>query len=69
MYQVDWENIYKKDKYGIPDWKSVCITPVICNNDILALIYVSVSVSNKEFTEAELNQLNFFADMGVPIFN
>lgn len=68
-YQVDWDNMGKQDKYGIPDWKSVCVTPVICNDEILALIYVSVSVNNKEFTEAELNQLNFFADIGVPIFN
>ena len=68
-YQVDWDNMGRQDKYGIPDWKSVCITPVICNDEILALIYVSVSVNNKEFTEAELNQLNFFADIGVPIFN
>ncbi|WP_294404448.1 diguanylate cyclase [uncultured Clostridium sp.] len=69
MYQVDWDNMGKQDKYGIPDWKSVCITPVICKDEILALIYVSVSVNNKEFTEAELNQLNFFADIGIPIFN
>lgn len=69
IYQIDWNNIkVKKDKFGIPDWKSICITPVICNGVILAIIYASVSVNKKEFTSIELNQLNFFADMGIPIF-
>lgn len=57
-----------KDKYGIPDWKWIFITPVICNEEVKALIYVSVSVNKKEFTSMELNQLNFLADMGIPIF-
>ena len=67
-YQIDWDNIEKHDKYGIPDWKSICIAPVICNSEVRALIYVSVSVNKKEFTLIELNQLSFFADMGVSIF-
>ncbi|MDU7439164.1 MAG: GGDEF domain-containing protein, partial [Clostridium sp.] len=68
MYKVDWDNIGKQDKYGIPDWKSVCIVPVVCNEEVIALIYLSVSVNKKEFTVIDLNKLNFFADMGIPIF-
>ena len=68
MYKVDWDNIGKQDKYGIPDWKSVCIVPVVCNEEVISLIYLSVSVNKKEFTVIDLNKLNFFADMGIPIF-
>lgn len=68
LYKVDWDNMVKQDKYGIADWKSVCITPIICNGEVLALIYISVSVNKKEFTAMELNQLNFFADVAIPIF-
>ncbi|MGN0144316.1 MAG: tetratricopeptide repeat-containing diguanylate cyclase, partial [Clostridium sp.] len=67
-YKIDWNNIYKQGDYGIPDWKSICITPIICDGQILALIYVSVSVNKKEFTAVDLNQLNFLAEIGIPIF-
>ena len=54
--------------YGIPDWKSVCITPIICNGEILAVLYLSVSVNKKEFTCNDYNLLNCFAEIGIPIF-
>ena len=68
LYKVDWDNIYKEDNFGVPDWKSVCITPVICSGEVLALIYVSVSVNKKEFGAVDLNQLNLLAEIGTPIF-
>lgn len=68
MCKIDWDNISKQDKYGIPDWKSICIVPVICDEQVMAIIYLSVSVNKKEFTISELNKLNFFADAGIPIF-
>ena len=67
-YKVDWDNIDRHDEFNIPDWKSVCITPVICDEEVLALIYISVSVNKKEFGEADLNQLNLLAEIGTPIF-
>jgi len=68
QYLIDWESMDNYNKYGIPEWKSVCITPVICNGEILAVLYLSVSVSKKEFTLNDYNLLNCFAEISVPIF-
>ncbi|OPJ58196.1 diguanylate cyclase [Clostridium chromiireducens] len=68
MYLIDWESMDHYNQYGIPDWKSVCITPVICNGEVLAVFYLSVSVNKKEFTCNDYNLLNCFADIGIPIF-
>lgn len=67
-YLIDWESMDNYNHYGIPDWKSVCITPVICNGEILAVIYLSVSVNKREFTLNDYNLLNCFAEIGVSIF-
>ena len=67
-YLVDWENMDNYNHYGIPDWRSVCITPIICNGEILALLYLSVSVNKKEFICSDYNLLNCFAEIGIPIF-
>ncbi len=68
MYLVDWESMDDHNNYGIPDWKSVCIAPIICNGEILAILYLSFSVNKKEFTCSDYNLLNCFAEIGVPIF-
>lgn len=68
-YLIDWESMDNNNEYGIPDWKSVCITPIICNGEILAVLYLSVSVNNKEFTLNDYNLLNCFAEISVPIFH
>lgn len=68
MYLIDWDNVDNDTSYGIPDWKSVCITPIICNGEILAVIYLSVSVNKKEFICNDYNLLSYFAEMSVPIF-
>lgn len=67
-YLIDWESMDNYNHYGIPDWKSVCITPVICNGEILAVIYLSVSVNKREFTLNDYNLLNCFTEIGVSIF-
>lgn len=67
-YLVDWESMDNYNHYGIPDWKSICITPIIWNDQILAVLYLSVSVNKKEFTLNDYNLLNCFAEIGVPIF-
>lgn len=67
-YLIDWESMDNYNHYGIPDWKSVCITPVICNGEILAVIYLSVSVNKREFTLNDYNLLNCFSEIGVSIF-
>ena len=68
-YLVDWESMDNYNHYGIPDWRSVCITPIMCDGEILAILYLSVSVNKKEFTCNDYNLLNCFAEIGIPIFN
>jgi len=67
-YLIDWESMDNYNHYGIPDWKSVCMTPIICNGEILAVLYLSVSVNKREFTLNDYNLLNCFTEIGVPIF-
>lgn len=67
-YLIDWESMDNHNHYGIPDWKSVCMTPIMCNGEILAILYLSVSVNKKEFTCSDYNLLNCFAEIGMPIF-
>ena len=68
IYLIDWESMDNYNHYGIPDWKSICVTPVICNGEILAVLYLSVSVNKREFTLNDYNLLNCFAEIGVSIF-
>jgi diguanylate cyclase (GGDEF)-like protein len=67
-YLIDWENVNNGNGYEIPDWKSICLTPVICNGEILAILYLSVSVNKKEYTLGDYNLLNCFAELSIPIF-
>jgi hypothetical protein len=54
--------------YGIPDWKSVCIVPIICNGEVLAILYLSVSVNKKEYIYDDCNLLSCLAEISIPIF-
>ena len=67
-YMVDWDNIYNNNRYGIPDWKSICVTPIIYNGYIIAILYLEVSVNEKEFTFNDYKILNCFGEMGTSIF-
>ena len=67
-YLIDWGNIDNHNIHGVPDWKSICIAPVIYNGKVVAIVYLSVSVNNKEFTDTDLSLLNCFIDVAIPIF-
>lgn len=68
IYLVDWTNMDSHNYYGIPDWKSVCIVPIICNGEVLAILYLSVSVNKKEYIYDDCNLLNCLAEISIPIF-
>ena len=68
MYLVDWGNINNHNIHGVPDWKSICIAPVVYDGEVIAVVYLSVSVNNKEFTEFDLSILDCFIDVAIPIF-
>lgn len=68
-YFVDWENIDNHNIHGIPDWKSICLSPVIYDGSVTAIVYLSVSINHKEFGSSDLNLLNCFIDVALPIFS
>lgn len=68
LYLVDWNSMDNHNCYGIPDWKSICIAPIICNSEILAMIYLSISVNKKEYVYNDYNLLNCLAEISLPIF-
>ncbi|SFD33091.1 diguanylate cyclase [Clostridium uliginosum] len=68
LYLVDWSNTYINQSYGIPDWKSLCITPLICNGEIIAILYLSISVNEKEFNQGDLDLLYYFGQLAISLF-
>lgn len=68
FYLVDWDNVIITDEINIPEWKSICIKPVICNGEVIAVIYLSISVSEKEYSLVDYNVLTCLAESGMPVF-
>ena len=68
MYLIDWESTVNYDEYDMPEWKSICMIPIICNGKVVAVLYLSSSVTQKEFNYSDYNLLNCFAEVGTPIF-
>lgn len=61
-YFVDWDNILQYDKItGIPDWQSVIIVPVVRRDEMVGVLYFSVSTRQKEFS---IEDFNFVSVLG-----
>lgn len=59
LYIVDWDGSREKLKSSwIPDWKSILIAPIIYNGIIKGILYLSVSINEKEFNHNDLNFVN-----------
>jgi diguanylate cyclase (GGDEF)-like protein len=53
---IDWDNISEYDFLNIiPDWKSIMVIPLKKSQNVLAVLYLSVSHEVKEFNGDELN--------------
>jgi len=49
-YLIDWEDISHIDIFtGTPNWKSVIVIPILFNSELKGIMYLSVSVKEKEF--------------------
>ncbi len=47
---IDWEDISHIDIFtGTPNWKSVIVVPIVYDGELIGVIYLSVSVKEKEF--------------------
>ncbi|MDD7792915.1 diguanylate cyclase [Clostridium sp. 'White wine YQ'] len=65
-YLVDWDNVYNQNgSTWMPDWRSLLIVPLIKNGEVKGVVYLSVSINEKEFS---YNDLNFVSSL-VGIFS
>ena len=69
IYNIDWENGEKYKENSIPEWKSVCLTPVISNGKVIAVLYLYDSINNKEFDNNDCLLLNSIAQLSIPVFS
>ncbi|WP_252212721.1 diguanylate cyclase [Clostridium sp. CMCC3677] len=67
-YLIDWDNSYVDKCFGIHDWKSLCITPIIYNGEVIGIIYVSISVNKREYTQEDLSLINYLGQLMIPLF-
>lgn len=57
IYTIDWDEI-SHDINIIPKWNSVCIVPIIKENEIKGIIYMATPIKRKEFDFKDYNYLN-----------
>lgn len=64
LYMIDWDKIEKYDSItGLPDWNSIIAVPVIIQDEIKGIIYLSTSTRIKEYGVNELNFINIISDL------
>lgn len=62
VYNIDWDNVIQKDTItGSPDWHSVMVVPLIKNDKINGILYLSASVRAKEFGFEDFNFVDTLA--------
>lgn len=62
IYAIDWDNVIQKDTItGSPDWHSIVVVPLIKNDNINAVLYLSASVRSKEFGFEDFNFVDTLA--------
>lgn len=67
VYTIDWDNIIKKDVItGLPECQSLIVVPLIKNNIVNGVLYLSTSIKNKEF---DFNDYNFVDTLAKIISN
>jgi len=55
-YIIDWESINDLDILtNTPNWKSVIVVPIVVNDKVAGIIYLSVPIKEKEFDYAAYN--------------
>ncbi len=67
MHLIDWDNIIY-DENKIPDWNSLCITPIKYNGQVIAVLYLARRISEKEFTNNDEILLSSLGQLSIPIF-
>lgn len=68
-FLVDWQ--YSSRLEGnelLPDWKSLCVTPIINDGEVKGCMYLSVSINKKEFSFDEYNYITTICEMATAMF-
>lgn len=61
-FLIDWDNIDNLDSLsGQPNWQSVIVLPMIKDEEVKGIIYISASIQAKEFT---FNNFNLSKEFG-----
>lgn len=64
FFLIDWDGVSDMDIISkMPDWKSVIVLPIINCGKVLAILYLSVSISEKEFKFEDFNFVNTLGDI------
>jgi transcriptional regulator with GAF, ATPase, and Fis domain len=63
-YLIDWSGYPGIDAVtGMPDWQSVIIVPMVDQGIMKGMLYLSVSIKNKEFDSNTYNYVKTLADI------
>jgi diguanylate cyclase (GGDEF)-like protein len=63
-YQIDWSGYPGIDSLtGMPDWQSVIVIPMIDRERLMGVVYLSVSIKNKEFDAGIFNYVKTLSDI------
>lgn len=55
-FLIDWDNTENIDLItGVPNWQSIIVLPVIKNDIVKGVVYISVPIKEKEFTFNDYN--------------
>ncbi len=63
-YQIDWSSYPGIDSLtGMPDWQSVISIPMIDRGKLKGVVYLSVSIKDKEFDAGTYNYIKILSDI------
>ena len=66
--KIDWDTIIEYDAItGIPNWQSVIAVPIIKDEQIKGVLYLSESTKAKEFGFDDVNFVNTLGKIIAPI--
>lgn len=63
-FLIDWENLDNVDSLsGLPNWQSIIVLPLIKNEEVRGVLYITTPLKNKEFDFNSFNLSKNFANI------
>lgn len=63
-FLIDWDNIdYVDPLSGLPNWQSIMVLPMVKNDEVNGIIYISTPLKNKEFDFNSFNLTKNFVNI------